>query len=131
MMRTLRLILIQIYFCQRNKVRKLIDQHTPVTHLSAHSLARDTRPHGEVGQISDKRKLADNVDMFVTCFDFEDANINKQLNSTLETYTHRHTQTNRHTDTQTHRHTDTHTHTHTHTHTNTHKHARTHTHTNK
>ena len=54
---------------------------TPVSIFTA----RDTRPQSEVGQISDKGKLADNVNKFAACFGFEDTETDKPANLTPKT----------------------------------------------
>ena len=54
---------------------------TPVSTFTA----RDTRPQTEVGQTSDKGKLADNVNTFTACFGFEDTETDKQASLTPET----------------------------------------------
>ena len=56
-----------------------------MTHLSAHSLHGPLDHKSEVGQTSDKGKLADNVNTFAARFDFEDTESDKQANLTLKT----------------------------------------------
>ena len=54
---------------------------TPVSTFTA----RETRPQSEVGQTNDKGTLADNVNTFATCFDFENTETDKPVNLTPET----------------------------------------------
>ena len=54
------------------------------TSVSTSFTVRDTRPQSEVGQISDKGKLADNVNKFAACFGFEDTETDKHANFTPE-----------------------------------------------
>ena len=56
-----------------------------MTHLSAHSLHGTLDHTSEVGQTSDKGKLADNVNTFAACFGFEDTETDKPVNLTPET----------------------------------------------